>query len=59
MQNWLLTVGICLVLGAAIFAIVFSLIRNRRKGRSPSCGAGCASCAMHGCCHKMQQEAKQ
>lgn len=48
----LLTIGILLVLGAAVFAIVFSLIREKRKGRS-SCGGGCAHCPMAGtCCRK-------
>jgi hypothetical protein len=55
MQNPFLTIGICLVLAAVVFAIVFSLIRDKRKGRSPSCGAGCENCAMHGCCHKAKE----
>ena len=43
----LVTIGILLVLGAAVFAIVFSMIRNKRKGQS-SCGGGCAHCPMAG-----------
>ena len=46
----LLTIGILLVLAAAVFAIVFSLIREKKKGRS-SCGGGCAHCPMAGECH--------
>ena len=47
----LVTIGILLVLGAAVFAIVFSMIRNKRKGQS-SCGGGCAHCPMAGKCHQ-------
>ncbi len=54
----LLTIGILLVLGAAVFAIVFSLIRDRKKGRS-SCGSGCAHCPMAGKCHAHATETKQ
>ena len=54
-RNNLLTIGILLVLAAAIFAIVFSLIRDRKKGRS-SCGGGCAHCPMAGKCHQKPQK---
>ena len=53
----LLTIGILLVLGAAVFAIVFSLIREKRKGRS-SCGGGCAHCPMADSCHKKAADCK-
>lgn len=55
MLAWLsknaLTIGILLVLAGAVSAVVFSLIRNHKKGRTP-CGCGCKDCAMRGCCHK-------
>ena len=55
MFDWLkdniLTIGILLILAAAVFAIVFSLIRDKKKGRS-SCGNNCAHCAMAGKCHQ-------
>ena len=47
----LLTIAILLVLAAAVVAIVFSLIRDRKKGCS-SCGGGCAHCPMAGKCHQ-------
>jgi hypothetical protein len=53
----LLTIGILLVLAAAVFAIVFSLIREKKKGRS-SCGGGCAHCPMAGSCHNRAAEKK-
>jgi hypothetical protein len=53
----LLTIGILLVLAAAVFAIVFSLIRSKKKGRS-SCGGGCAHCPMAGKCHQQATQKK-
>ncbi len=57
-QNNLLTIGILVVLAAIVFAIVFSLIRDKRKGRS-SCGNNCAHCAMAGKCHAQATEGKR
>jgi len=55
MSEWikenLLTIVILIALAAAVSAIVISLIRDRRKGRS-SCGSGCAHCPMAGKCHQ-------
>ncbi len=38
-----------LLLAAAAFA-VYSLKKDKKSGKS-SCGAGCASCALHDKCH--------
>ena len=57
-QSNLLTIAILLMLAAAVFAIVFSLIRDRKKGRS-SCGSGCAHCPMAGKCHQQATTAKK
>lgn len=45
------TILICLVLLLAVAAIVFVLVCDRKKGKSP-CGGNCAHCAMSGSCHK-------
>jgi hypothetical protein len=50
LKDNLLTIAILLVLAAAVFAIVFSMVRSRKKGCS-SCGGGCAHCPMAGKCH--------
>ena len=47
------TILICLVLLLVVAAIVRSLIRDKKQGKS-SCGAGCAHCAMSGSCHRKQ-----
>ena len=52
LANNLGTILVVLILAAAVFAIVRSLIRNKKKGKS-SCGCNCAHCAMAGtCCQK-------
>ena len=49
------TVIICLVLIAVVAAIIVSLVRNKKKGKS-SCGCNCAHCAMAGYCHSANQQ---
>ena len=44
-----LIVGIILV--AVVAAIIMSLFKNKKNGKS-SCGNNCAHCAMSGSCHK-------
>ena len=45
------TVLDCAVLALLVGAIVWSMIRNKKKGKT-SCGCGCENCAMRGQCHK-------
>lgn len=45
------TILICLVLLLVVAAIIVSLVRDKKKGKS-SCGGNCAHCAMSGSCHK-------
>lgn len=42
------TIIICAVLIAVVSAIIVSMIKNKKKGKS-SCG--CADCPMSGSCH--------
>ncbi len=55
MLTWLsenfFTILICLGLLAVVCAIVVSLVRDRKKGKS-LCGGKCASCPMGSACHK-------
>ena len=44
------TIIICAVLIAVVSAIIVSMIKNKKKGKS-SCGCGCADCPMSGSCH--------
>ncbi len=44
------TIIICAVLLAVVSAIIVSMIKNKKKGKS-SCGCGCANCPMSGSCN--------
>lgn len=44
------TLIVSAILIAAVTAVVLSMIRGRKKGKS-SCGCGCADCALHSSCH--------
>ena len=54
MLEWLAyywpTILVCLALGGTVFAIIFSMVRSRKKGKT-SCGCDCGHCALHGSCH--------
>ena len=60
MLTWLMenmaTIIISAVLVFVVAAILVSMIRGKRKGKS-SCGCGCAGCAMNGACHPAKPEA--
>lgn len=45
------TIVISIVLIAIIAAIIISMIRDKKKGKSVSCGGDCSSCRA-GCMHK-------
>ena len=59
MLTWLMenmaTIIISAVLVFVTAAIIVSMIRGKRKGKS-SCGCGCAGCAMNGACHPAKPE---
>ena len=50
LSNNIATVIISLVLAVIVALIIFSLVKNKKKGKS-SCGCNCAHCAMSGSCH--------
>ena len=45
------TIVIALILFAVVTAVIVSMVRNRKKGKS-SCGCDCAHCGCCGSCHK-------
>ena len=59
MLPWILdnmaTIIISAVLLLVVAAVIASMVRGKRKGRS-SCGCGCAGCAMNGACHPAKPE---
>ena len=50
LQNHIFTILIIAVLAAFFGWLVYTLIRDKKKGKSSCCG-GCAGCAMAGHCH--------
>lgn len=51
----LATILLSLALVLLVCAIIWKLVRDRRKGKR-SCGCGCQNCAMSGTCHMSQQK---
>ena len=55
MMAWLAdnlgTIVISLILTAVVAAIIISMVRDKKKGKS-SCGCDCAHCGCCGSCHK-------
>ena len=49
------TVLICAALVVLVGLIIFSLIRDKRKGKN-TCGCNCAHCAMAGSCHGQKKK---
>lgn len=54
MISWIIenisTLIVSAVLIAAVIAIIVSMVRGRKKGKS-SCGCGCADCSLYSACH--------
>ncbi len=59
MFTWIMenmaTIIISAVLLLVVAAVIASMVRGKRKGKS-SCGCGCAGCAMNGACHPAKPE---
>lgn len=56
MWNWLGnnigTIVVCLVLIAIVTAIIISMVKKKKAGKSMVCGCGnCKGCPMSGSCH--------
>ncbi len=51
------TIIICAVLIGIVAAIIISMIRKKRSGKSVVCNCGCCKgCAMQGSCHGTHKE---
>lgn len=47
------TIIICAVLIALVAAIIVSMVKKKKQGKSMVCGCGnCKACPMSGSCHK-------
>lgn len=47
------TIIVCIVLMAAVAAIIKKMVKDKRQGKS-SCGCQCQGCSMYGSCHKQK-----
>lgn len=56
-QAHIAVILICVALVAVLALAVWSLVRDKKRGKS-SCGANCAHCAMAGKCHGGQGNAR-
>lgn len=51
--NNIWTIIICAVLIAVVTAIIVSMVKKKKQGKSVVCNCGnCKSCPMSGSCHK-------
>ena len=58
MMDWLIanagSIAVGTIVLAAVVAIVIGMVKKRKKGK-PSCGCGCAGCALAGQCHASEK----
>ena len=60
-MEWLVanigTVAVLAIVSAIIGLAIFSIIRDKKKGKS-SCGGSCSCCPMGGMCHGTKEKGK-
>lgn len=56
LSQYIGTIIICLILVAVFGLLIWSMIRDKKKGKS-SCGGSCSSCAMGYHCHAAPSQA--
>ena len=49
------TIIVCAIVLLLVGGAFFSLLRNKRNGKS-SCGCGCSGCSMRGVCHQTKAQ---
>ncbi len=52
------TIIVSLVLAAVVAFVIYTMIRDKRAGKS-TCSHSCGSCGMSGECHKRAEEFKR
>ncbi len=53
------TIAVLAVLVAVTALVIFKIRKDKKAGKSPTCGCGCGGCAMSGICHSEKQEEKK
>jgi hypothetical protein len=57
LSNNLATIVVGLILLAIVIAIVYSMVKNKKNGKS-NCGCGCEHCASSAVCHGTKKREK-
>ncbi len=59
-MNWILenlgTIIVALIVFAVCVLIVRKIVKDKKSGKSPTCGCGCGGCAMSGICHDKKEK---
>lgn len=58
LSQYIGTIIICLILITVFGLLIWSMIRDKKKGKS-SCGGSCSSCAMGCHCHAAQNQTNE
>lgn len=58
MTAHLWTILLTLILSGIVAAILVGIIRDKRKGKHPSCGCGCGGCPMRGACGRTDDSSR-
>ncbi len=62
-MDWLIqnlgTVIVLAILVLVCFLIIRKIVRDKKSGKSPTCGCGCGGCAMSGICHEKKETEKK
>ncbi len=63
MIDWLIanigTISVGFVVLAVVALVIVLMVRDKKKGRSSTCGCGCESCALAGKCHSAKPNPKE
>ena len=57
-MEYLGTVAVLIVIGAIVFGIIMSIIKDKKKGKS-SCGCNCGCCPNSSLCHGKGQKSQK
>ncbi len=50
------TIIVALILVTVCALIIRKIVKDKRSGKSPTCGCGCSGCSMSGICHEKKEK---
>ena len=57
-MEYLGTAAVLIVIGAIVFGIIMSIVKDKKKGKS-SCGCNCGCCPNSSLCHGKGQKSQK